>query len=746
MLNASQFAQLNNEMLANNNQSVNPAYSNPSALGTGTDWLAQLFRPATIQSYALSVTGGSEKTSYYISGGYLKQDGIVIGTSYQRYVAQINTNNTVNRYIKTGNSLTLNHDEKPSGNYYIRNAMAANPVQPVYNPDGSYSGPAGLPQYYGEVRNPLATALLGQNNTSGYNVLGSLFAEIKLYKGLSFKTTGGMQANFYNSRNWTPAYNYIVNRDTNSALYEQSNKAITYTFDNFITYDTTFGDHHIVALAGTDAQENNYNYIAGGKSTFASNLTQQLNNGLTKVNTYGTGQSWALFSVVARLNYTFRDKYLFTATIRRDGSSRFGENNRYHNFPSVSAAWRLIDEPFMKRLNVLNELKMRIGYGETGNQNIGNYGFSSNLTSAQYNFNGNIVPAQILLNANNPNLKWETVKQTNAGIDFGVLQNRITLSIDCYLKYTTGMLVPINLPISTGYSGAAPLGNAGEITNKGIEITTISHNITGAFTWTTNANISFNRNEITSLSDNTALFSGNIGLNGNIGINQVGHPVNSFYGFQTQGIFQTQYDVEAHATQVAGNDPYNRTSPGDMRFKDRNNDGVINDADRTIIGNPNPKFIYGMNNTFSFMNFDLSVFLQGSYGNDIFNANNVYQQSMAVAQNQSVYTLGRWEGPGTSNTIPRAVYNDPNQNSRISNRFVEDGSYMRIKTFTIGYTVPKAWLDHIKLTNLRLYLTGQNLLTFTHYTGFDPEVGVNGIDFSTYPVTRTISGGLNLTF
>ena len=746
MLNATQFVQLNNEMLTNNNQATNPAYANPASFGTGTDWLGALFRRAPIQSYTVSYSGGTDKSDYYVSGSVLDQKGIVTSTAYRRYTIQFNGNNRVFKWLKFGNNITMNHDEKPSGSYDIRSAMAANPAQPIYNADGTWSGPVGQAQFYGDERNPVATTVLNSNNTDGYNVLGNLFVEATILPSLTFKSTGGLQASFWNSRSWAPAYDYQPIPQPNSYLSEQYNKSLTYTWDNFLTYDKVFGkDHHVTVLAGTDAQSNAYHFIGGNVSGFASDVTPQLNNGTLNPVLQGGGSEWSLFSLVARANYSFKDRYLLTGTIRRDGSSRFGANNRYGTFPSGSFAWRISQEPFFQHIKFFDDLKIRAGYGETGNQNIGNYSFASVLTSAVYNFNGTTVPAEIALNAANPNLHWETVKQINLGVDATFLNQRINLTADAYLKRTTGMLVPINLPISTGYSGVPPYGNAGNVENKGIEIAVNTRNITGRFSWITNANISFNRNKITALSDNTSLFGGNIGLNGNININAVGHPINSFYGFVTQGVFQTQFDVDAHATQIAGNDPYNRTSPGDIRFKDLNNDGVINDADRTYIGDPNPKFIYAMNNTFSYKGFDLSIFLQGVYGNKIFNANNVYQESMAVAQNQTTRVLGRWEGPGTSNTMPRAIFNDPNKNSRISDRFVEDGSYLRIKTATLGYTLPGPWMQKAHFSRARLYVTAQNLFTFTKYSGFDPEVSSNGIDYSVYPVTRTISLGINLT-
>ncbi|HEX8022314.1 TonB-dependent receptor, partial [Mucilaginibacter sp.] len=516
LLNASQFAQLNNELLANNNQSTNPAYADLASLGAGTDWLGALFKKAPIQSYTMSYSGGTEKSDYYVSGSILDQKGIVTNTAYRRYTLQFNGNDKVLKWLKFGHNLTLNHDEKPSGAYDIRATMAANPAQPIYNADGSYAGPVGQPQFYGDVKNPIATAKLVQNNTEGYNVLGSVFAEATIIPGLTFKSTAGIQASFFNSRTWSPKYNYEPIPQPNSYLAEQYNKSITYTWDNFLTYDRYFGkDHHLTVLVGTDAQTNSYHFAGGNVSSFASDVTQQLNNGTLNPVLNGDGSEWALLSYVGRANYAYKDRYLLTGTIRRDGSSRFGDNNKYGTFPSGSIAWRISQEPFFKKITFFDDLKLRAGYGATGNQNIGNYSFASVLTSAVYNFNGTVVPAQIALNAANPNLRWETVKQSNIGLDATFLNQRITVNIDAYIKKTTGMLVPVNLPISTGYSGAAPPSNAGDVENKGVEFSVTSKNMVGKFNWTTSANISFNQNKITALSDNTSIFGGNIGLNGN---------------------------------------------------------------------------------------------------------------------------------------------------------------------------------------------------------------------------------------
>lgn len=741
LLNASQFATLNNEELTNGNQSTNPAFSNPASLGRGTNYLNAILRNAPIQSYSVSYSGGTEKSDYYVSGSVLDQQGVVIDSKYRRYNVQFNSNQRVLSWLKTGSNITLEHDEKPSGGGSIGGALAANPVLPVYNADGSYSGPIGQSQWYGSQQNPVGLYNLVQNNTNGYNVLGNIYAEATIIPGLTFRTTPGLTATFYDTRTWAPENNLQPSPQTQSYLAEGYNKSITYNWDNYLTYDRRFGtDHHLTLLAGTSAEANSYNYLSGNISGFASDVTQQINNGTVQQNVGGDGSQWSLFSLMARANYSYKDRYLLTATVRRDGSSRFGEDRKYGTFPSAAFAWRISEEPFFKGITFFDDLKLRAGYGETGNQNgIGNYNFASSLTSGVYNFNGNVVPIEIAESAANPNLSWETIKSTNLGFDATFLKQRINLTVDAYIKNTTGMLVPYTLPISTGYTISPPI-NAGKVQNKGIEFTVNSKNLIGAFSWNTNFNISFNSNKIQSLDQNSQLFpqGSSIGLNGYLAVNEVGHPINSFYGYVTQGIFQTPYDVLAHASQPGA-------APGDLRFKDLNGDGVINDQDRTIIGNPNPKFIYAMNNTFSYKHVDLSIALQGTYGNDIFNANNLTLESMSGANNQITAVLGRWEGPGTSNTIPRAVFGDPNGNSQSSDRYIEDGSYLRIRNVTLGYTLPKLWAQRIKFSSARIYASAENLYTFTKYTGVDPEVGVTGIDNSVYPVTRTISLGIDLS-
>lgn len=748
LLDASQFASLHNEIMLNNGQPQNPAYANPVALGKGTDWLGALFNKASIQSYSLAYSGGGPKSTYYVSGTMLDQKGIVLNTSYRRYTMQFNSDSRVFDWLKFGNNLTLNTDIKKSGDYNIRNTMAALPTQPIYNTDGSYSGPVGQASWYGDSRNPIGTATLTENKTNGYNILGNLYAELSITKNLKFRSTGGIQASFWNERTWAPAYNWQPIPQPNSYLFQSSNKAITLLWDNYLTYNKIFNQkHNVTLLAGSSAQNNRFDYMNGSVQNFASNSTQQLANGTSQQTINGNASEWALLSLLARANYSYDNKYLFTATIRRDGSSRFGANNRWGWFPSASAAWRISEESFMKGISWLNDLKIRAGYGITGNQNIGNYSFASVLQTVQYNFNGQTVSAVVPLAIPNPNVRWEGVEQANIGIDASIFKDRIKITADAYLKNTNDMLVPMSVPISTGYSDiAVPSINAGKVQNKGFEITITSQNTKGPLEWTTNFNFSYNKNQVVSLNDSVPLYGGSIGLNQNLTIQKAGLPVSAFYGFITNGIFQSQAEVDKYAVQVPGNDPYNRTSAGDIKFRDLNNDGRIDDNDRTYIGNPSPRFIFAMNNTFAYKGIDLSIFIQGVQGNEIFNANRIYQEGMAVAQNQTKAVLNRWSPTYTNTTIPRAVFNDPNKNTRVSDRFIEDGSYLKIKAVTLGYNLPAKIIAKAKLQTARIYLSAQNLFTFTNYSGFDPEVGVGGIDLNVYPVTRTISAGINLIF
>lgn len=747
VLDASQYAQLNNEMLANAGLSTNPQFANPASLGAGTDWLKALFSPSIMSNYSLSYGDRSEKSNLYVSASYFNQKGVVLNTNYDRYIIQLNGDTKIKPFLKIGNSVKLQHDIKKKGSYDIRNTILSLPTRPIYDANGNWAGPGTNPLLYGDIDNPIGKATIVENSTKGYNIQGNIYAEADILKDLKFKSLGGIEANIWDDRTWSPKYSWGVKSQENSYLYEGTNRSITLLWDNTLTYDKTFGEHYINTVVGSSAQTNQYKYLNASVQKFASESTQQIDNGILQPVQHGNMSEWAIMSYLGRINYNFAGKYYVTATIRRDGSSRFGAANRWGWFPSAALAWRISNENFMKDSKTINNLKLRLGYGITGNQEIGNYSFSSSYNTYLYNFNNSYVSAVLPTVLPNPNVKWEGQEQYNAGFDLDMFNNRISLIVDAYIKNTNDMLVPMSVPVTSGYSDVyVPSINAGKIQNKGIEATLSTRNfVKNDFRWSTDFVFSYNKNNVEDINSDSPIITGNIGLNSAIGLIKAGYPVNIFYGYVTDGVFQNQAEVDTHAVQMPGSDPASSTAPGDIRFKDLNNDGVINDKDRTIIGNPNPKFTFSLNNTFTYKNFDLTVFLQGTYGNDIFNANRMYTESMSIINNQSAAVLSRWTGEGTSNTMPRAIFGDPNQNSRVSDRYIEDGSYIKLKNVNLSYTLPKGIFgENFRL--VKVFVSAQNLVTWTKYSGFDPEVSVNGIDNATYPVTRTVSLGLNVGF
>ncbi|MFN3773611.1 SusC/RagA family TonB-linked outer membrane protein [Cloacibacterium normanense] len=747
VLDASQYAQLNNEMLANAGLTPNPEFANPSSLGAGTNWLGALFNPSILSSYSLSYGDRSEKSNLYVSTSYFNQKGVVLNTNYDRYIVQINGDTKLKSFLKVGNSVKLQHDIKKNGSYDIKGTILSLPTRPIYDTNGNWAGPGSNPLLYGDIDNPIGKATIVENSTKGYNIQGNIYAEAEIIKDLKFKSLGGIETNIWYNRTWSPKYSWGVKSQENSYLFEGSNRSITLLWDNTLTYDKTIGKHHINAVVGSSAQNNKYNYLSASVQKFASDNTQQIDNGILQPVQHGNASEWAIMSYLGRVNYNFANKYYVTATIRRDGSSRFGMDNRWGWFPSAALAWRISNENFLKNSNIINNLKLRLGYGITGNQEIGNYSFSSSYNTYLYNFNNSYVSAVLPTVLPNPNVKWEGQEQYNAGFDLDLFNNRISLIVDGYVKNTNDMLVPMSVPVTSGYSDVyVPSINAGKIQNKGFEVTLSTKNIIkNDFKWSSDAVFSYNKNNVESINSDTPIITASGGFNSAIGLIKAGYPVNVFYGYITDGIFQNQSEVDSHAVQMPGSNSATSTAPGDIRFKDLNNDGVINDKDRTVIGNPNPKFTFSLNNTFNYKNFDLTIFLQGSYGNDIFNANRMYTEAMSIIQNQSTAVLGRWTGEGTSNNIPRAIYGDPNQNSRVSDRYIEDGSYLKIKNINLSYTLPKDVFGQ-NFNSVKIFVSAQNLVTWTKYSGFDPEVPVNGIDNGTYPITRTVSLGLNIGF
>jgi TonB-linked SusC/RagA family outer membrane protein len=743
LLNSAQYAELNNEMMANAGYDQNPLWTNPGSLGNGTNWVDEVFRTGYLQNYTLSYSGGSETAHYYVSGGFLDQTGTVKSISYRRYTFQINTDAQVLKWLKFSNNLTVSADVKKQGSYDLGSTYRALPVFPVKDENGEWSGPEGNALWYGSTRNPVGPLTTDQSKTNGYNLLGNITGEISFTKDLKFKSTLGIDAKFWYIDSFTPAYDWKPIPTEESSRYKSDNKAFTYLWDNYFLYDHTFANkHHVSLMAGTSAQWNDNDYLNAQKNIFAFENVHEMDNGEKMYAIGGNESEWALFSYMARANYDYCNRYLLTATIRKDGSSRFGRNHRWGTFPSVSLAWRLTEEPWYKQNELLNDLKIRMGYGVTGSQaSVGNYGYMATYNTSVYPFGtaGNEQTALISTTLANPNIHWEQVAQANIGFDATMFHSRINLSVDAYLKKTTDMLVKASIPITSGFEDTSTTyTNAGKVTNKGVELTLHTVNLKGILGWETNLSYTYNKNKINDLNSATPFYINQIN-NSYVTMLSKGYPINVFYGYVTDGIFQNAKDVQNHAYQAGA-------QPGDIRFKDLNNDGVINDDDRTVIGNPNPTHLFSMSNVLSWKGFELNIYLQGVAGNKIFNANKIDLTGMSAAYNQLTDVLSRWHGEGTSNVMPRAVYGDPNGNNRISDRYVESGSYLRLKTISLSYDFPKQWLKYLTVEGAKLTLSCENVATITGYSGFDPEVGVNGIDLSSYPVSRTFNVGLNINF
>lgn len=743
LLKAYQFASLHNEMMANAGQPQNPAFADPTALGDGTDWMSELWQFAPTQNYSLSYSGGTQKSNFYVSGAFYDQKGVIKTTAYRRITLQFNHDTQLLNWLKFGHKLSLNHDVKSGGEYNIQNTMRALPTQAIYNEDGSWAGPVGLAMYVGDIANPIGKMKMNTNSTKGYNVLGNIYAEIKPLDWLIFKTTFGIQVMFWDKQSWTPAYDWQPIAQPESQVFRSFDKSVTWLWDNTLSFVKTFKDkHNFTAMIGSSMQANDYEFMSGAVQGFVSENARQLSNGLLEPTIYGNKSDWALLSFMGRVTYGYDNRYLLTATFRADGSSRFAKKNRWGYFPSVALAWRMSEEHWFKKSFWLTDLKLRAGYGLTGNQaSVGNYAYASKLQTVQYSFGDKQVGGLAPWELPNPNVRWETVEQYNVGADFAFFDQRLHATVDWYVKNTNDMLVPMSVPISSGYSDeAVPSINAGKMRNTGVEVSLNSLNFKKKnFTWTTTVNFAYNRNMILSLNDNVPMYF-------DCNIHKVGYPVAAFYGYVTDGIFQTQEEVDQHAVQTIGSDSYTSTQPGDIRFKDLNGDGVINEDDRTILGSPTPSWTFSMNNRFEFYGVDIELYLQGAAGNMIYNGNRSTLEAMSVAQNQLTSTLDRWRPDYHSTTMPRAVFSDPNKNNRVSDRFLEKGDYLRLKSITIGYTLPKHLTEKARMEEVRFSVSGQNLYTFTRYTGLDPEVGGSGIDSNVYPLTRNFTFGLNITF
>ena len=754
-------------------------------MGEGTDWQDELYRQALMTSHNISMTGGSQASTYAISAGYLDQDGIAIGSGFRRLTLRGNLDANIKKWLKGGVNFSLADSKQQTASTYniIMTALTSQPSVAVHNPSGGYDGPDD--QWMPD--NPVALAEITDNYNKKTNFRVNTYLDATILKGLTFKTELSADYNFNNYYYYQPDYQFgVKTNDIRTGRWTKTNTKY-WSWRNILTYDNAFGKHNINVMVGQEMSHNHFETQVSSTTGYLSNSATDISAGsYDDSRTTGYQNNNSLFSYFGRAFYNYDDRYMLTATLRRDGSSKFAKGNRWGWFPSAALAWRVSNESFLKDNKVLDNLKLRLGWGATGNQNVEDWAYTAML--ANYTTSWGVG----VLNANNanPDLKWETTYSTNIGLDVSVLGGRIEFIADWYYKKTKDLLLKLDLPAflgsgaGSGYGVASnPWGNVGSLRNTGFEFTLNTVNIDyKGFTWRTNAVMSINRNKVLSLDTETGTLPQTLQVGSETATvtnTVVGQPIGQFWGYKVIGRFDKPEDfyykdangnVKPVALPEGSSIGQNETWLGDYIFADLNGDGVINNDDQTFIGNPEPKFTWGFGNTFSYKGFDLTVQFSGSYGNKVLNYGRRTLEVSGSTSNllTSVLDYARVEkidpnGPddyrnyyvvNTSSIQPRLYTSSgKNRNDRVSDAYVEDGSYIRLQNISLSYTFPKAWLKKIYINNLKLYCNLQNLYTWTKYKGYDPEVGslwgnalMNGIDYGRYPSPRIYTFGLNVTF
>lgn len=794
MMNLREYAQYYNEMIEEGDiYETNPYYATPSLLGKGTNWQDEIFRTAWQHQHQLSAQGGSDKVQYYVSGSYMDQQGTIIGSNFNRFSVRTNLDAQLKKWLKLGVNATyaITNDNlklADSNQGLIYYSLTTIPDIPVYDVNGNYSST--IREGYTSP-NPVALAMMDEILLKRKKLSGNIYAELTPIKHITWRTELGFDMGESDANRYKPMIDlggWV--RSQNSISY-QKNSNYFWQLKNYLTYANQWGKHSVTAMVGQECWESRWNYLSGSNTDLPSDEVHNvaLATGTPSISS-GFGSS-SMASFFTRETYNYGDRYLGTYTYRYDGSSNFGPKNRWAGFHSVALAWRFSNEKFFEPVKkVIDNGKLRLGWGQTGNSSIGSYAWGAAITRMPSALGMGFRPSNIP----NTSIRWESQEQYNVGLDLGFFNGRLNLTVDAYYKKSDDMLMSMQLQSYMGTQGngssklQAPKGNYGSIENKGLEITLDAHPVQlKNFSWDSNFQISFNKNKLLSLSDTENATLVGYGQWGDVVcVSEIGKPLYNFYGYKVEGVYKDLDDIQnsAKPAKYPSDGVFSRGNTvwvGDIKYKDVDENGIIDERDRTDLGSPLPKFTFGWTNTFRYKNLDLSIFLNGSYGNKVMNYNSLtltHMNSTWTNQLQSVvskrarlepidptivYADGsKWfdhidnvrvKNPGTK--IPHTSINDPNDNDRISDRYVEDGSFLRIKNITLGYTFPKALLNKAKIENLRVYVNIQNLYTFTKYTGYDPEVGAStqdssgltyGLDNGRYPSPAMYSFGLNITF
>ncbi len=716
----------------------------------GTNWANEVSRPAQTSDIGISAQGGSQDSKYFFSSNYSSQDAIVKWSGYDRLSLRGNSQFSVSKNVTFGESMSVAYSKYKGSNGGV--GVRTAPLIPVYDVMNNWAGSKanGL----GDNGNAVASLYNQRNNyNETLRFMGNLFMDINFLKSFHFKTTVGTNYESGSGKSFNPITYWEKGNTLVNALTVGRSNTLNWVWNNTLNYSTTFANNHSInILLGSEAQDSKSGYLTAYRTTFAVQDPDfwYLSAGEASKDNSEIGSQYSLFSLFSRVNYQYKEKLYLSAIVRRDGSSRFGKSYRYGYFPGVSGAWRISDEPFMSSQSIISDLKLRASYGQTGNQDIGNYPFAStygtNIGASSYPIKGNpnsVTQGISKETIGNEDIRWETTTQSNLGIDAGLLSNKLILALEFYHKYTSGILQQVPYPGSAGVS-TPPYENIGEMQNNGFEFNANYKNSSKNrdFSYDFGIVLSAYRNEVKKLAANQFIA-------GSYTRTEVGMPISSFYGYVLDGIFQTQAEVDAHATQA-------QKAVGRWIYRDVNADGIVNDKDRTYIGNPHPDFEYSLNSRLTYKNFDLTLFIQGTYGNDIYFASKGGQigtDFWADYTNKSTRILDTWSVNNRDAMLPEINILNPNDEAnKVSTYLVEDGSYLRIKSLDLGYTLPSAILSKIGARQCRIFINAENLLTFTKYNNMDPEVknsndlSIGVDDISYMPLSRILSMGLSLSF
>ncbi len=722
------------------------------ATTANTDWQDEIFRTAPIQNYQLSALGGNESVKYLISGNYFNQDGIIINSGFERYSIRANVDLKLSERVRGGISLSptyseFNEVDDGGRGGVITNSVALPAIFPVRNPDGSYGSSLGFGNGVSGITNPVAMAELIQNNSKSNRLLSNVFAEFDLLEDLTFRTSLGTDLQTNRNDYFEPD---VISEGRNQTFGQSfTNLRFNWLFDNTLTYQKTLGGKHdLTLLLGYSAQEETTNSTFLQGTDFANNNVTTLSNA-TEVTFFNTREeTWSLLSYFGRVNYSFADKYLFTATVRRDGSSRFGANNQWGIFPSVSGAWRLSEEPFIQNLEFLSDLKLRASWGKAGNFNIPNFGSLGLMEPNNYVFGGQRAIGLQPRTLGNQDLTWEISAQTDIGLDVGLFDGRVYLVADYFVKNTEDLLLNVQVPTTTGFSNY--LQNLGEVKNWGWEFALTSRNVVqNNFSWKTSLNFTFVKNEVLALGPEGDPILSGAGSVSNTHITRIGEPLGNFFGYQRNEIYDNQEEIDANPVE-----DFSNRQPGDWKTEDTDGNLIIDADDRTIIGSPWPDFTYGITNTFNFNNFDLSVLIVGSEGNEILHLTKTLYGNFASNNNILAEQFNGWQSPtNIGNGLPRAARLPSSNQTAVSSYHVEDGSYLSVRNITLGYAINNNQMGNFPLESARIYFGIQNAFLFTDFLGFNPEESRDegsalspGASYGRYPLARTYTLGINLKF